>query len=178
MKDIVDSVGQRLPDIECPDPQLLQAYGDVLFLTCRSARHSRMSLGQMRSYFEPPLHRGQFRIFRFDGVPRGMFTWAWLNEDAERRLVLGEALQPGDWTSGNRLWIVDIIAPYRGLTRSMVRWIMKPGHFTDGRFFFRRVSETNDTRRIVCVDLYGEKLGKVYSEAEFLASGASEDDDF
>lgn len=174
MKDMVDTNGLTLPGIECPDTEQLRAYGDVLFLAFRSARHSQMAVGQLRHYFEPALRLGQFRIFRFDGVARGMFTWGWLSEDAERRLILGETLQPEDWNSGKRLWIIDIIAPYQGLTHSMVRWIMQPGHFTDGRFFFRRIDGSNQTRRIVCVDMYGERLAKVYSESAFLKTCASD----
>lgn len=171
MKDMIDSTGQTLPEIECPSPQRLSAYGDMMFLAFRSARHGRMAVGQLRYYIEPAIQLGQYRIFKFDGVPRGAFTWAWLNDDAERRLILGETLNPEDWNSGNRLWIIDIIAPYQGLTRSMVRWIMQPGHFTDGRFLYRRVSQSNQTRRIVSIDLHATNMAEVYSESEFLELG-------
>lgn len=171
---MTDTAGRTLPDIERPDPKRMRVYGDLMFLAFRSPRHSRMPVGQLRSYFEPPVLSGQFRIFRFDGVARGMFTWAWLSEEAERRLVSGGVLNPEDWNSGQRLWIVDFIAPYNGLTQSMVRWIMEPGHFTDGRFFYRRVSEANQTRRVVCVDFYGETKAEVYTEREFLELDATD----
>lgn len=168
MTSLRDSHGHTLPDSESPDPNRLRAYGDLLFLAFRSPRHARMSVDQLRAYLEPPLLLGQFRLFRFDGVARGMYTWAWLDAQAERRLITGQPLAPQDWTSGDRLWIIDIMAPYKGLTGSMVRWIMQRGHFTDTEFFFRRVGADNRTRRIVHIDFRRPDLAQVYSEAAFL----------
>ncbi|WP_371036568.1 MULTISPECIES: toxin-activating lysine-acyltransferase [unclassified Rhodosalinus] len=162
-----DSLGRTLPDVESPGPERLRAYGDMIFLAFRSARHARMPVAQLRSYIEPPLLLGQFRLFRFDGVARGLYTWAWLGAGGERRLITGEQLTPEDWNAGDRLWIVDIMAPYRGTTASMVRWIMRKGHFTDEEFFYRRVGDDNRTRRIVHIDFRRQDLAKVYSETAF-----------
>ncbi len=38
--------------------------------------------------------------------------------ETERKYVSGALLNPEDWRSGGRLWLIDIIAPYRGLTAS------------------------------------------------------------
>lgn len=168
MSALSDTLGRALPEIESPDPERLRAYGDMIFLAFRSARHAQMPVAQLRSYLETPLVLGQFRLFRFDGVARGMYTWGWLSDEAERRLVTGEQLTPADWNSGERLWIVDIMAPYKGMTSSMVRWIMQKGHFTDQEFLYRRVGEGNRTRRIVHIDFRRQELAKVYSEAAFL----------
>lgn len=165
---MTDAYGVALPDIESPSPERLRAYGDMMFLAFRSARHSRMAVSQLRSYLEPPLLLGQFRLFRFDGVPRGMFTWAWLSPEAERKLVTGEQFAAEDWNSGDRLWIIDMISPYNGLTASMVRWIMVRGNFTKDDFLFRRVSDDNQTRRIVHIDFRAPKLARTFSSEEFL----------
>lgn len=166
---LTDASGRTLPDIESPSPDRARAYGDMMFLAFRSPRHSRMSVGQLRTYLEPPLLLGQFRLFRFDGVARGMYTWAWLDKDAERKLVLGKPLETQDWNSGGRLWIIDLIAPYKGLTASMVRWIMKDGNFTRDEFLFRRISDANRTRRIVHVDFRRKKLARILSDDDLLA---------
>lgn len=163
-----DMTGQALPAHETPTPEKLRVYGDMLFLAFRSARHSRMSIGTLRSYFQPPVELGQFRIFRFDDVPRGMYTWAFLTPEAERKLLAGEPLTHAEWCGGDRLWIMDIIAPYRGLTASIVRWIMTPGNFTDDAFLFRRVDGQNTTRRIVHIDFHAEKLSRVMDDVQFL----------
>jgi cytolysin-activating lysine-acyltransferase len=163
-----DSKGLQLPDVECPEPDLLRAYGDMIFLAFRSARHAKMPAHLLRNYLEPPLVHGHFRIFRFDGVPRGAFTWGRFGPDAERKLVTGKHLEPEDWNSGNRLWIVDILAPYRGLTSGIVRWIMGPGNFTDEEFLFRRVAENNRTRRIVHIDFRSDRLAQVLTDEDIL----------
>lgn len=167
---IVDQKGQELPLEETPTAEQLRVFGDMAFLAFRSPRHVEMPVATVRRYFEPPVMLGQFRIFRFDEIPRGMYTWAWLSDDAARKLVTGEPLLPQEWRSGNRLWIVDMIAPYTGLTASIVRWIMKRGNLTDGDFYFRRVSGVNDTRRIVHIDFNRSRLSRVMTHDQFLKS--------
>lgn len=142
-------VKARTPGIEFPDEAKLRIYGDFLFLAFRSRRHYRMSVGNLRAAFEPAIETGQYRIFRFDGVPRGLFTWAWLSPEAEERYIRGGIMDPNDWRSGDRLWLIDIIAPYRGLTASIARWVMVPGNMTDKDFRYRRLKGDRDTKKIV-----------------------------
>lgn len=168
MKDLVDSSGQMLPQVEAPPPDRLRVYGDLLFLAFRSDRHARMTNATLRAWLEPPVELGQFRVFRFDDVPRGMYTWGWLSPEAERKLIRGDVLAPEDWRSGDALWIVDMIAPYRGMTRSMVRFIMTPGNFTDRKFCFRRVRHENETQRIVSIDFRRRQLAQILRDEDFL----------
>ena len=168
MKDLVDSTGKVLPSIEAPSEEKLRVYGDLLFLAFRSERHLKMSTATLRTYLEPPLELGQFRVFRCDGVPRGMYTWAWLSPEAERKLIRGEALAPADWRSGDHLWIVDMVAPYRGMTKSMVRFVMPPGNFTDREFYFRRVRGDNTTQKILHINFRSRKLARVLRDEDIL----------
>ncbi len=96
---------------EFPDPDMLRAYGDAMFLVLRSDHHSKMRVANMREAIEPPLVLGQYQIFRFDDVPRAMLTLARLGRSAERRYVQGGPLLPEDWNSGDRVWLIDMIAP-------------------------------------------------------------------
>ena len=169
MTRLVDVNGVALPEVEAPSAEKLRVYGDLLFLAFRSPRHAGMTVRTLRSYLQPAIESGQFRVFRFDDVPRGMFTWAYLNPEAERRLIEGAPLRPEDWNSGGRLWIVDLIAPYKGLMQSIGRWIRQPGNVTDSEFLFRRVRDGNATHRIVHVDFRKDRIGRVLSEVEFLA---------
>jgi cytolysin-activating lysine-acyltransferase len=165
----VDTAGKELPPGETPSAEKLRVYGDMAFLAFRSQRHARMTVNTLRTYFEPAIELGQFRIFRFDDIPRGMYTWAWLGAEGERRLIQGEALRPFDWNSGPRLWIIDLIAPYRGLTSGIARWIMQPGNLTETEFLFRRVAGENRTRRIVHVDFRQERLSRIMTDEEYLS---------
>lgn len=69
--------------------------------------------------FGPPLFRGQCFGFTRWGKPWGFFTWAGLTEEAERGyLARTRKLQPGDWAAGDRVWVIDAIAPF-GLLAKM-----------------------------------------------------------
>lgn len=170
MTRLVDSQGHPLPDIEAPSADRLRIYGDLVFLAFRSQRHAGMSVAGLRTYMEPPIVAGQFRIFRFDDVPRAMYTWAWLDRAAERKLIVGEPLAPDDWQSGDRLWVIDLIAPYRGLTAQVVRWMMQRGNFAEREFRFRRVGAGNETRRIVHIDFDADRLSRVHTGESYLAT--------
>lgn len=167
---LVDSQGVELPAIESPSPEKLRVYGDMMFLAFRSPRHGAMNVRALRAWLEPAVETGQFRIFRFDDVPRGMYTWAWLTREAERKLIEGAPLAPEDWTNGDRLWIVDLIVPYRGLMPQLGRWLMVKGNFAETEFLFRRVSGRNNTRRIVQADVVKPSRTRVWTEADFLKS--------
>lgn len=158
--------------VEFPDAGKLRVYGDIAFLAFRSPRHQAMPLGVLRESVEPPVELGQFRIFRFDEIPRGVFTWARLDAAAEREYLTRGRLDPNAWNSGDRLWIIDLIAPYRGLAQGMVRWITKPGNFTDKDFRFRRVEGRDRTRKIVHIDFHRPGgLSRVYESAgQYLAA--------
>jgi cytolysin-activating lysine-acyltransferase len=167
---LTDSTGQTLPAAETPSSDTLRLYGDAFFVAMRSPRHAQLPLAALREAFEPPLLLGQLRVFRFDDIPRGFFTWALFSAAAERRYIRGGSLTAGDWRSGDRLWLVDLVAPYRGLTAGMVRWVMMPGNFTDGTFHFRRVIGGNRTRKIVRIRLdRPDDKAEVMTEESFLA---------
>lgn len=174
MTTLVDNTGKPLPQIEAPSAAKLRVYGDFLFLAFRSHWHARMSVANLRSAFEPPIELNQYRIFRFDGVPRGLLTWAWLSAEAEQKYVAGEVLAPQDWQSGDRLWLIDIIAPYRGLTASISRWVMEPGQITDKEFRFRRVTRNSATRRIVHVDFSRpDDKARILTDKDFQGADAT-----
>ena len=157
-----------LANPDFPTEEQIRAWGDILFLAMRSPRHGAMTAYQLREAFEPAVTTGQYRIFRFDGIARGLITYAFLGYNAEYRYLSGKVLKARDWRSGRQLWITDIIAPYPGLTQAMSRWVMTRGHLTSHNFYFRRVSGAKATRKIVHVDFEREdKLGVVLSPKDF-----------
>jgi len=165
-----DSLGRTLPPSEMPSERRLKVYGDAFFLAMRSPRHLAMTGAELRTYLEPAIQLGNFRIFSAQAVPRAMITWAHLGPDAERRLLTGQPLRAEDWNSGPHRWVVDILAPYGGMMRGIGRWLMVPGNFSDKEFFFRRVGADNSTRRIVQVDMEAERKSRIYTGENYLAS--------
>lgn len=166
------AAGETAGGPEFPSQARLRILGDAVFLAMRSPHHQRMSVVNLRAALEPPIELGQFRIFRFDDIPRGMFTWAYLSPDAEARFVSGAPLRPEDWASGPRLWLIDLIAPYRGMAAGIARFVAKPGNFAEREFLFRRIRDGNVTRKILHID-FGRAAGKArfLSDADFRRSG-------
>jgi cytolysin-activating lysine-acyltransferase len=49
------------------------------------------------------------------GRPIGFATWAFVDEERENRLKAGQVrLAPGEWRSGDRVWLYDLVAPFGG----------------------------------------------------------------
>jgi cytolysin-activating lysine-acyltransferase len=170
MTGLTDSSGQELLPLERPSLDALKVYGDLAFLAFRSPRHQAMRLSLLRHHIEPPIALGQFRIFHIDAVPRAAIIWGFLSPEVERRMIEGAPLDPDDWHSGDRMWVIDMLAPYRGLTSGIVRWLMVPGNLTQTNFRYRRVSDANTTRRIVHIDFRHRQLARVHDVDSYLAA--------
>ncbi len=138
------------PTPEHPSAAQLQAYGDFAFLYLRSDHHRNVSLSQARLALQPAIDLMQYHVFRFEGVPRFGLTWAFLNEDTERKIVTGEQLQPADWRSGDRMWVIEIIAPYgQGTAAEVVRWLKRslPKQINTVRYM--RVQEDHRFEKVI-----------------------------
>ncbi|MCC6889183.1 MAG: toxin-activating lysine-acyltransferase [Hyphomicrobiales bacterium] len=65
---------------------------------------------------EMPLLLQQLRLFYENSKPIGVAFWATVSAEVEERLAAGTSrLRPQDWKSGERLWVVEVIAPFRGV---------------------------------------------------------------
>ena len=90
--------------------------GEITWLMMRSPVHRHLFLADLEWLVTPPLILKQSRLFRRDRVPVAFVSWGLLTDEVEQRVVNGVwRLQPGDWKAGDRLWVVDVVAPYGGL---------------------------------------------------------------
>ncbi|WP_149194181.1 toxin-activating lysine-acyltransferase [Luteimonas suaedae] len=113
-----------------------EALGQVVWLLSQSPLHREMKLKDLEWSFMPAILKEQFRIFRFGPLPKlagvdppefkltgftregieqlplGVAIWAHLSEAAEAKLENGEHLGAEDWRSGDRLWLVEFVAPF------------------------------------------------------------------
>jgi len=68
-----------------------------------------------------PVLLNQFRLFYAKDRPLGVVFWGLVSQEVEERLKAGTArLLPQDWKSGDRLWAVEVIAPF-GRAEEMVK---------------------------------------------------------
>lgn len=129
------------PAAPAPQPQAVSrpaqptaehVLGEVAWLMSQSKAHQGFQLADLSWFAIPPIRLGQFRLFvgaPDDGagkpapgqaeLPMGVALWAMMSKEVERKFMAAVeagsgpvALKPADWDSGNRLWMVDLIAPF------------------------------------------------------------------
>jgi len=89
--------------------------GEVNWLMTRSPAHKHLFIADMEWLVAPAIMLKQFRIWHQEGTPVAYASWAFLSEEAEQRLLSGvRKLSPGDWNSGDRAWLIDLVAPHGG----------------------------------------------------------------
>jgi len=80
-----------------------------------SPMHRHLFLTDLEWLLLPPLLLKQFRVYRRDKVPFAYVSWALLTAEVEDHFRNGvRRLKPGDWNAGDRLWLIDFIAPFGG----------------------------------------------------------------
>ena len=101
-----------------------EVLGEVVWLMSQSALHKQFFITDLewpacaaRNTEEPmtPVLLQQFRMFYADDRPVGVLLRAFVSDEVEARLAQGiTKLRPQDWKSGDKLWIVEAIAPFGG----------------------------------------------------------------
>ena len=113
-----------------------EALGQVVWLMSQSAAHREVPIKDLEWSVMPAIVARQFRVFRFgplpgmdaataeklapagldqetiEQLPLGVAIWAKLSAQAEARLERAEHLSAADWTSGDRVWLVELISPF------------------------------------------------------------------
>ena len=105
--------------------QRLPAMGPVIMLYLQSSHRRYQFIGDLEWLLLPPLVTGQCKLYMKKEYPISFISWAFLDEAAEKRLFAnGGKLRPEDWKSGDRLWLMDVVAPFGGV-ENMLRDIQK-----------------------------------------------------
>ncbi len=90
-----------------------EAFGEIVWLMSQSPVHKQFLVADLEWLIMPPVMLRQFRTYRHEGRPAAVVLYAFVSEEVERRLEAGApTLRPGDWKSGDRAWIVQVIAPF------------------------------------------------------------------
>lgn len=99
------------------------AFGDIVSILMRSPAHKRLPLETLRIFVVPAIANRQFLIAKIkpkanpeaDSIPAGLAMWASVSDEVDQRLRSNESgqisLKPDEWKSGDRLWLVDLVAP-------------------------------------------------------------------
>lgn len=88
-------------------------FGQVVWLMMNIPAYRHVFLTDLEWMVLPPILLGQHRLFRAENRIVAFAAWAYLSEAAETRLQEpNPRLAPADWKSGDRLWLVDVFAPF------------------------------------------------------------------
>ena len=131
-------------------PSRLELLGEMCWLYSQSRLHQGWPMASLQQWLLPPILAGQMRIYRKNGKPHAFVSWARMSKAVEEAYVLNTAsLQPGDWRSGDRIWLVDWVAPFGG-SREIAR-DLKHRVFPDDVGRVLRLRPGDDTLRIMYV---------------------------
>ena len=86
--------------------------GQAIWIAMHAPSHRHLFLADLEWALIPPVRLRQIRFFGKSGEVDGFATWALVNEEVEKRLLTGNRrLAPADWRSGERAWLIDLVAP-------------------------------------------------------------------
>lgn len=135
---------------QAPQKTVGAALGEIAWLLSQSRMHRyNLFVGDLEWLVMPALTNGQYRLFYADGRPVGVATWAFVSETVEQRLSAGGKLGVNDWRSGDRVWLVELIAPF-GQQDAMLEDLRNTA-LADRRFRFVRTTPEG-RRETVAVD--------------------------
>ncbi len=101
---------------------LAEVLGEVVYLMAKPATHKFLFIADLEWLVMPPVMLRQFRLWRQGSTPLAFASWAFLSEEAESRLLNGvRRLPPQDWNSGDRAWLMDVLAPDPQFAQRMVQ---------------------------------------------------------
>lgn len=87
-------------------------------LPLNSPRHKHLFLTDLEWLVIPALMTRQFQLWRRNGRPVGFASWATVSDEVEQRMKSGmPKLRPDEWQSGDRAWLVDMVAPFGNADR-------------------------------------------------------------
>lgn len=90
----------------------LQHYADGVSSGRSSPAHKHLFITDVEWLALPPVMLRQFRLWYRGRTPFAYASWATLSDEIEQRVMAGvRRLAPGDWRSGESLWLIDLVAP-------------------------------------------------------------------
>jgi cytolysin-activating lysine-acyltransferase len=89
------------------------ALGHAVWLMMNMPMYRHVFLSDLEWMVLPPILLNQFRLFNADNKVVAFAAWAYLSGEVEKRLQEpNPRLAPAEWKSGDRLWLIDVFAPF------------------------------------------------------------------
>jgi cytolysin-activating lysine-acyltransferase len=121
MTESTDQPAAAAPPKAVAPPTVSHILGEMTWLLTQSPIHKALAIGDLEWLVMPALIHRQFYIFRDAERPVGLALWAKCTPEAEAKLERGmiepeNRLTLEEWTSGEQIWLVDLIAPFADQT--------------------------------------------------------------
>lgn len=139
--------------------------GQIAWLWANSPMHQNWSVSLLMKNVIPAIENGQYLLLVDDGFPIAYCSWAKLTLESEVRYVKDtNSLKIDDWNAGDRIWIIDWIAPF-GDSSILYKHMRQRFPYDIGRAI-RIYPSKKDTGKIIY--LKGGKITKKVAEKTFL----------
>lgn len=155
-------------------PTVSHFLGEMTWLLTQSPLHRELAIRDLEWLVMPALLYEQFYLFRDGDRPIGLATWAKTDTVGEAKLDRG-LLEPGDrltleeWQGGDRLWLVDLVAPFAtndNKQREVMFADLISGPLKGRAFKFHRTDPLTGARTAQSVDANaGDMLAEQIKEA-------------
>lgn len=127
--------GKAAPKVE---KSVSTVFGEITWLMTQSPIYRHFTIADLEWLVMPAILLRQFRMFYHEDKPVGVVLYAFLSEEAEKRIEAGApTMRPNDWKSGESLWIIEAIAPFGGASEMVDD--LKKGQFPDREIKFRKI---------------------------------------
>ena len=94
----------------------LPLLGPVSWLYMNDKGHRHLFVTDLEWLVLPPLVLNQCKLYVKGDAPVAYASWAFVSDVVAQRLASGNnRLAPGEWKSGENLWVLDICAPFGGV---------------------------------------------------------------
>jgi hemolysin-activating ACP:hemolysin acyltransferase len=106
-------IDDQTVESERPTRRNADTLGEILWLFAHSRIHRGWRLADLELFVFPALKTNRYKVYKRDERPIGYVSVALLSKAIEDRwLAGGYLLQPEDWISGDRPWVMDFVVPF------------------------------------------------------------------
>jgi cytolysin-activating lysine-acyltransferase len=162
-----------------PAPTVSHFLGEMTWLLSQSPLHRALSIGDLEWLVMPALIHEQFYMFRDGDKPVGLAMWAKCGPQAVKKLDAGmiepeNRLSLEEWTNGDQIWLVDLIAPFadnENKHREVMMADLIAGPLTGQSFNFHQTDPNTGKRTVQTVSADAAEKLKAVIEAAVKAQG-------
>lgn len=91
----------------------LPLLGPALWLFARDPMRRFTFIADLDWRLLPPLVLDQCKLYSREGIPWAFVTWARVTDAIDQRLrSAAPVVAPHEWRSGDKLWLIDVVAPF------------------------------------------------------------------